>query len=145
MNLKMGSQTFLNVLIPLLWGSRAVLQDKHGRISVIDLSGDSAKLEIVSDKPAPGIEFVPKLDGFEILSDRRPLYLYKPEEKVLTDIETGLPECQIRPQEIRVGSNRLSNNTISSVGVGIHVTRDGIAIGAPLPPSLANLVVDVNT
>ena len=63
MNLKMGSQVFRNVQIPLLWGTRVVVQDEEGRLSVIDLAGDTAKIEILGDKPAPGVAFLPTIDG----------------------------------------------------------------------------------
>ncbi len=62
-------EQFENVEIPLLWGTRAVIQDHEGLISVVDLEGDTARLEIVGDKPAPGVEFVPTLEGFQILSN----------------------------------------------------------------------------
>lgn len=140
MNLKMGSQTFINVKVPLLWGSRAVLQDQQDRLSVIDLSGDTAKLEILGDKPAPGIEFLPSVDGFKILSNGKALYNYNPEEKTLTSIDLGLPDCQIGRWQIRVGSNIFSGCTVVGAGVGIVVTEDGCAMGAPLPPGLAKLV-----
>jgi hypothetical protein len=141
MDLQMGSQTFIDVKIPLLWGSRAVLQDQQGRLSVIDLSGDTAKLEILGDKPAPGIEFLPSVDGFQILSDGKALYNYNPEEKTLTSIDLGLPDCQIGRWQIRVGSNVFSGSTAIGFGVGIAVREDGVAMGAPLPPGLAKLVI----
>lgn len=141
MNLRIGSQTFVDVQIPLLWGSRAVLQDEQGRLSVIDLGSDIAKLEIVGDRPAPGIGFLPSIDGFKILSNGEPVYSYNPEEKTLTMIASELPECQISQSRIRVGSSKFSGNVIVGFGVGIAVTEDRIAIGAPLPTGLAKLVV----
>ena len=137
----MGSQIFHDVQIPLLWGSRAVLQDEQGRLSLIDLSGKTAKLEIVGDKPAPGIEFVPVIEGFKILDNGNPQYIYYPEEKRLRSIGLELPECQIAQWEIRVGTNVFSGNVVAGSGVGIAVTKDGIAMGAPLPPNLAKLVI----
>lgn len=141
MNLKMGNQVFHNVQIPLLWGTRAILQDQQGRLSVVDLAGDKAKLEIVGDEPAPGIEFLPTVDGYKILSKREGLYIYSPRHKTLTSISLDLPECQIGPWETRVGSNILSGNTFTGHGVGIAVTKNGMAIGAPLPKGLADLVI----
>jgi hypothetical protein len=141
MNLKMGSQVFMNVQIPLLWGTRAVVQDEAGRLSVIDLAEDTAKLEILGDKPAPGVAFLPTIDGYTILSDDRQLYTYNSKEKTLTSIDLGLPECQIKPWEIRVGSSVFSGNTFEGSGVGIAVQESGMAIGSPLPPGLAKLVV----
>lgn len=139
MNLTIGSQTFINVQIPILWGTRAVLQDKESRLSVIDLSGTIPKLEVLGDKPAPGVEFLPTIDGFNILMNGEGLYSYNPDEKVLTDISLGLPDCQIGRSQIRVGSNTFSANTIVGAGVGILVTKDHISLGAPLPSELAGL------
>ena len=141
MNLKMGSQVFVNVQIPLLWGTRAVVQDEEGRLSVIDLAGDTAKLEILGDKPAPGVAFVPTIDGHTILSNDKQLYTYNPKEKTLTSISLGLPECQVKPWEIRVGSSVFSGNAIVGFGVGIAVQESGITMGGPLPPGLAKLII----
>lgn len=141
MNLKMGSQVFMNVQIPLLWGTRAVVQDEEGRLSVINLVGDTAKLEILGDKPAPGVAFLPTIDGHTILYNDKQLYTYNPKEKTLTSINLGLPECQIKPWEIRVGSSVFSGNTLVGFGVGIAVRESGIALGSPLPPGLAKLSV----
>jgi hypothetical protein len=141
MNFQMGGQVFRDVQIPFLWGERAVIQDRQGRLSIIDLSGEEARLEILADEPAPGITFRPRIDGVVILSDGTELYSYNPREKVLTSISLGLPECQISPSATRVGTNQFIGNVISGVGVGIAVTRDGIALGAPVPPKLAKLVI----
>ncbi len=68
MNLQMGSQRFVDVEIPLLWGTRAVVQDRDNHLSVINLDGPKARLEILADKPAPKARFTPTFDGFTILS-----------------------------------------------------------------------------
>ena len=141
MNIEMGSQQFINVEIPLLWGTRAVIQDQEGHISVIDLSGDAARLEIVGDKPAPGVEFVPTLDGFEILLNGEAIYSYNPTEKKLISITLRLPDCQISPAETRIGTNVFSMNIVAGFPVGIAVSEKGIALGAPIPPGLAKLIV----
>jgi hypothetical protein len=141
MKLNMGSDTFVDVEIPLLWGKRAIVQDKQGRISVIDLGGSEAALEIVGDKPAPGVEYKLNIEGFSILEGDKELYSYNPEDKTLTGIELNLPDCQISPSEIRVGTNIFSGNTVVGSGVGIAISEDGLALGAPLPPSLAKLIV----
>lgn len=139
MNLRMGSQIFRDVQIPLLWGERAVVQDKKGLLSVIDLSGERANPEIVGDQPAPETTFRPSVEGFVILKDGKELYSYNPTEKQLTSISLGLPECQITSSGTRVGSSEFSGNIISGFGVGIAVTPNGFAVGAPLPPGLAKL------
>ncbi len=141
MNIRMGSQVFHNVDVPLMWGTRAILQDPTGRISVIDLSGPTAKTEIVGDEPAPGVEFTPTADGFKILDKGHPLYAYSRSENLLTGLGLELPDCQIKEGEIRVGSNVFQSNIVSGFGVGIAVTKHGIAMGAPLPEGLAELVI----
>lgn len=143
MRIRMGSQVFADVAIPILWGTRAVLQDKKGRLSIIDLSRTEAKLEVLGNKPATGIEFRPiSGGGFEILEVGSPLYSFDPATKTITGITLPLPECQISDNETRIGTNRISNSTIIGFGVGIHVMPDGgMAIGAPLPPGLAKLRV----
>jgi hypothetical protein len=143
MDLRMGSQTLTDVQIPLLWGSRAVAQDPQGRLSVTDLSSGIFKPEIINDRPAPGVssQSLPGGDAFEILSQGEPIYSYDPGEKTLTSIDLGLPDCQITLEQIRVGSAVFSGNTLVGCGVGIAVTEDGVAVGAPLPPSLAELVL----
>ncbi len=143
MDLRMGGQTLTDVQIPLLWGSRAVVQDPQGRLSVTELSGGIFRPEIVNDRPAPGVpsRSLPGGDAFEILSQGKPIYRYDPGEKTLTSIDLGLPDCQVTIEHIRVGSSVFSGNTFVGCGVGIAVTEDGVAMGAPLPPSLAELVL----
>src|ERR1039458_8145029 len=107
MNIVMGSHEFSNVSIPVLWGSRAVLQDKRYRISVIDLEGPVAVLEILGDQAAPGVRFAPTGDGFAILGpNNQELYVYMPAEKRLTQSSSRLPDCEIHADEIVVGTNR---------------------------------------
>jgi hypothetical protein len=137
----MGSQIFQDVQIPLLWGTRAVVQDREGRLSVIDLSGPTARPEIIGDQPAPGIAFVPTVDGFRIKHDGTDLYTYNPRDKILTGLALRLPECQISATETRIGRGRFSGNTFFAAGVGIAVSESGLSIGASLPPGLAELIV----
>jgi hypothetical protein len=142
MNLAMGSHTFSNVSIPVLWGSRAILQDKGLRISVINLAGPVAVLEILGDHAAPGVRFAPTEGGFAILGpNNQELYVYLPSKKKLTQSSSRLPDCEIRPDEILVGTNRFIGNKVSGYGVGISISESGIGLGAPLPPGLASLVV----
>jgi hypothetical protein len=145
MDPRMGSQTLTDVQIPLLWGSRAVAQDPQGRLSVTDLSSGVFRPEIINDRPAPGVpsRSLPGGDAFEILSQGKPIYRYDPREKTLTSVDLGLPECQVTLEHIRVGSSVFSGNTFVGCGVGIAVTEDGVAVGAPLPPSLAELVLSL--
>lgn len=139
MDLMMGSQLFQDVRIPLLWGKRAILQDKLGRISVIDLSGQSAKLEILGNKPAPGIEFMPITGGVRILRDGEGLYEFLPSRGQLISLRLNLPDCEISESGIRIGTNVFRGNLISGFGVGIAVDETGLSMGGPLPPGLAEL------
>jgi hypothetical protein len=137
----MGSQSFVNVQIPLLWGKRAIIQDKKNRLSVIDLSEPKARLEILADQPAPGISFEPSFSGFKIMKNGEALYLYDPSEKRLESLSLGLPDCQVTSSAIRIGNNQFSGNSLVGFGVGLAVSTEGISFGAPVPPGLAQLAV----
>jgi hypothetical protein len=141
MNLTMGSHRFVDVTIPVLWGERAILADEQGAISVVDLGSGAAQLEVLGDQPAPGIEFRPEADGFTIRSSSIDLYTYTRPTRTLSPISLDLPEIQVSGAEIRVGSNRFVGNVIAGSGVGLVVAAQSIAMGAPLPPRLAELVV----
>lgn len=141
MNLNMGSQKFENVEIPLLWGKRAILEDKKGRISIISLEGAKAVIEVLGDKPAPNIQYELIDDGFKIIIDGQELYSYDPGRRIITGLSLKLPECEIQSTGIRVGTNMFSGNIIMGFGVGIVVDERGIGMGAPLPEGLAKLVV----
>ena len=141
MNLRMGSQVFANVQIPMLWGERAVVQDEHDRLSVVDLSGDKAQIEVLADEPAPGVAFRPGVDGVVILQNDVELYIYNPREKTLSSLSLGLPEVQIGATGTRIGSNWFSGNVVTGFGVGIAVSREGISFGAPVPAKLARLTL----
>ena len=140
MRLRMGSQLFEDVVIPVLWGERAVVQDDAGALSVIDLGHEAAKLEVLADAPAPGVEFLPDVDGFTIRTSAGE-YKYNPLTKTLSDPTGRLPDVQISVDGIRIGSNFVGGGTVSGFGVGIAISEDGIALGAPLPSGLAALVV----
>lgn len=138
----MGSQVFENVTVPVLWGTRAVLQDRHGRLSIVDLSGPAALTEIVGDLPAPGVTYRPTVDGFVILSGVQDLYNFDPTQHKITAVSLDLPECEVAPSYTRVGGVVLTDNKFTGVGVGILVwPGGGFAIGGPLPPGLASLQV----
>lgn len=140
MNIRMGNQLFLEINVPLLWGTRAVLQHADGRLSVIDLSGEVARTEILADEPNDGVAYEPTFDGYIILEDTSRLYSYSPQEKQLTSMALDLPDCQVTSNGIRVGSNLFSGNVVSGVEVGIGVTADSVFFGGPLPENLARLV-----
>ncbi len=141
MNLRMGNQVFMNVQIPLLWGERAILEDERHRISVLDLSGENACVELLADEPAPGVSFRPRVDGFVFLKDGVELYSYNPREKAISSIALGLPDVQIGASGTRIGGSLFSGNVVTGSPVGVAVSERGIAIGAPLPQKLARLTL----
>jgi hypothetical protein len=136
----MGSHLFLNVEVPLLWGTRAVLQDPDARLTIIDLGGERAKLEVVEDEPAQGIPFAPRVEGFVIMdADNTELYKVNPRVKSITPVTLNLPPVTISRDAIRVGTNTFQSNMVSGAQVGIMVTENSIGIAGPLPPGLAAL------
>jgi len=140
-DIRLGENTFVDVQIPLLWGSRAISQDRNGCLSVVDLSEGAIKVEIIGDKPVPGVPCMATGGGYDVLSDGDPLYHYNPVSKTLTSISLGLPTCQVGPGYVRVGGSLFSGNMMMGTGVGIAVTENGTQIGASLPPVLEALVV----
>jgi hypothetical protein len=142
MNLRMGSQAFVNVQIPLLWGSRAVIQDGQGKLSIINLAGDHAVLEVLEDEPAEGIRFAPRVGGFAIIEEGgTDVYEVNPTARTITPKSLALPPVTISPSYLKIGGSTLQNNMVSDFAVGVLVTETGLAIGAPLPPGLAALRV----
>lgn len=140
MNLQLGSNIFREVSIPVLWGTRAIVQDRRGKVSVIDLSGKTPTLEVLGDRPAPGIDYTLRVDGgFTILSEASELYAFDPKERRFTAIGLRLPELEISDSFTRVGTNTFSRNVVVGFGVGIRVSEDSISMGAPLPEGLARL------
>jgi hypothetical protein len=140
--LRIGGNSFSNVTIPVLWGTRAVLQHESGSLSIVNLGGSRPRVEVLKDKPAPRSHFIPVFGGFSILSEfNDELYSYSPDDKRLTSKSLDLPDCQVLEDVVRIGSNAFSKNMVAGAGVGILVTNSSIALGAPLPPDLAELVV----
>jgi hypothetical protein len=136
----MGSHLFVDVQIPLLWGTRAILSDPEGRLSIIDLANERATLEVLDDGPAQGILFAPSVEGFVILdASGTELYKVSPASKSIIPLSLKLPPVTISPDAIRVGTNIFQNNLISGAGVGISVTENGIGLGGPVPEGLAAL------
>lgn len=141
MNIQLGGQSFSNVAIPLLWGKRAIVQDREKRISIISLEGQKAQVEILGDQPAPDIEYSLTERGYEISHNGIALYSFDPERRVLTGFALQLPECEIGETTIRIGNSKFSGNSISGFAVGIAVSENGMSIGSPLPEGLAEFVV----
>lgn len=142
MKLQIGGNRFENVTIPVLWGQRAIVQDRMGRLSVIDLGASKARLEIVGDEVAPGIKYGLKVNGFTVLTESgKELYTFSPEGRLLVSVSLGLPELQVETNRLRIGSSTFESNMVSGSQVGFVVDAHGISIGAPLPPGLAPLVL----
>lgn len=140
MNLRLGGNEFRNVQVPVLWGTRAILMDKTGKLSIIDLGSTEPRIEILGDEPAPRVAYAPLVDGISILgADERELYRYDPKERTLYPISLRLPECEIGLDSIRIGFSVFGANSISGAPVGLVVREDGISLGAPLPAALARL------
>ena len=141
MDIHFGSQLFFGVQIPLLWGTRAVIGHPNGEMSIIELSGDIAKPEVVMNCPWQGIEYAEKEDGLIIYSEGNAAYFYSPPRKIIRDISGKLPECEITRDRVRIGTNTISNSTIHGFQVGMGVTESGFFIGGPAPKGLAPLIV----
>jgi len=141
MNLNMGSQRFEGVKILLIWGKRAILEDKTSRISIILLDGAKAVLEVLGNKPAPNIQYELIKDGFKVILNGQELYSFDKNRRIIKGLSRKLPECEIQSSGIRVGSNILSGNKGIGFGVGITVYEQRIVMGLPLPEGLAKLVV----
>ena len=139
MNIKIGTQVFYGLQIPILWGERAILQDKAGLLSVIDLGGTQARFEIIADEPAPDVSFRPQEGGFTIIENGIDLYSYDSTQKSLTGASLRLPSVAIAPYGIVVGGNLFSHNTFVGRGVGLAISNRGVQMGAALPPNLAKL------
>jgi len=140
MNLSMENQIFEDVRIPLLWGKRAILEDKIGRISIILLDGNKAVLEVLGNEPTSNIQYEAIEDGFKVIHNGQDLYSFNRERRVITGHSQKLPECEIRGGGIRIGSNVLSRNKAIEFGVGVEVYEQRIVMGNSLPRGLARLV-----
>lgn len=139
MDIRLGSQIFSGVQIPLLWGKRAVLSHPSGALSVIDIGGEFAFPEIVSDEPWNQVEYTEKEDGFVVYRGDKQSYFYSPTRKLFRDMIGTLPECEISKDHIRIGTNKVGGGMISGFGVGIGVSENGFFMGGPIPPGLAEL------
>ena len=140
MNLNMENQIFEDVRIPLLWGKRAILEDKKGRISIILLDGNKAILEVLGNEPTSNIQYETIEEGFKVIHNGQDLYSFNRKRRVLTGHSQKLPECEIRGGGIRIGSNVLSRSKTLEFGVGVEVHEQRIIMGNNLPRGLARLV-----
>ncbi len=142
MDFRLRGQFFANVKVPVLWGSRAILQDEQGHLSIINLEGDSPILEVIDDQPAASANFSPRTEGYVILDNEGgELYSVNPKSKSLTPTGLRLPPVTVGKRELHIGTNVFEGNMVVGIGVGILVTESGIALGGPLPRTLATLRV----
>lgn len=139
MDFQFGSQTFRNVQIPILWGTRAILAHQTGALSIINIAGETAKLEVIGDSPSNDVEYSEKEDGFVIYDNDQQAYFYSPARKLIRDLKGELPECELKGDHVRIGTNKIGNSMVTGFQVGIGVSSDGFFIGGPLPKGLAEL------
>jgi hypothetical protein len=140
MNLNMENQIFEDVRIPLLWGKRAILEDRTGRISIILLDGNKVVLEVLGNEPTPNIQYELTEDGFKVIHNGQEIYSFDKERRIITGHSQKLPECEICSDGIRIGSSLLSRSKAIGFGVGVEVYEQRIVMGNNLPEGLARLV-----
>jgi hypothetical protein len=142
MDFRIQGQFFAHVKVPVLWGSRAILQDQQGHLSIANLEADPVVLEVIDDQPGPGTNFAPLTEGYLVLDvEGAKLYAVNPKTKSLIPFVLRLPPATVGVRELRVGADIFAGNMVVGIGVGIVVTESGIAFGGPLPPALAALRV----
>lgn len=141
MDFIIGSVNFRGVKIPLLWGKKAILSHSNSALSVVDLSGELAILQILADEPWNDIEYSEKEDGFVIYENDTQSYFFSPVRKMFRDLTGKLPECELGTDCTRIGTNRICGGMISGFGVGIGVSESGFFMGGPIPEGLAKLKI----
>jgi hypothetical protein len=142
MDFRIGGQFFANVKVPVLWGSRAILQDQLGHLSIVNLEADRVVLEVIDDHPGPGAQFAPLTEGYVILDVAgTKLYAINPKTRSLIPLVLRLPPVTVGVRKLRLGVNVFAGSMVVGIGVGIVVTESGITLGGPLPQALANLRV----
>lgn len=136
---RLGSNDFQNVMVPILWGSRAIFEgDEPGTFRIIDLAATPARIEINNSTPETGVGFLPRLDGYGIKADGEVVYTFNPVKAILRDPSGALPELEISNESIRVDSGTIQGCSVSNFEVGLLVNADGLALGTPIPESLNN-------
>jgi hypothetical protein len=142
MDFRIGGQFFASVTVPVLWGSRAILRDQQGHLSIVNLEGDKPAVEVIDDQPHAGTNFSPSAEGYVILnSDGEELYSVNPTTKTLIALCLRLPPITVSKRELHVGANVFDSNLVVGIGVGILVNESGLALGGSLPAALATLRV----
>lgn len=141
MDMQLAGAHFSGVQIPLLWGKFAVLAHGDGRLSVVDLSRDQARVLILADHPAPGVEYSEQEDGCVIYGDAGPVFFFSGQRKLLRDVTGELPECRIAADHIRIGASTVKLGMIRGFPVGIAIGEGSLVVGAQMPAGLAPLVL----
>jgi hypothetical protein len=142
MDLKVGTRELQDVGIPLLWGDRAVVQDSHNRLSVVNYGSRPTRLEILEDQPAPGANFVPTTGGFRILSFPAGSYDFNVQDRTLSSPTNDLPECQIDELNVRVGEEVYPKSADYRTDSSLQVTAHDVRLVTRLPRALAKLVTE---
>jgi hypothetical protein len=140
MNLVLPNYSFHDAWIPVLWGDRAIVEERSGTLSVIAIENFFPSLEIVRDQPAPGVNFSIIWGGFQIMRFPNVIYQFNVREKLFTSQTLGLPEVQIAQSYVRVGAEIYPNFSNFDGLVGVQVTPNGVQVGALLPMPLMGLV-----
>ena len=143
MNLQIGSNNLFDVEVPILWGKRAIVQDRLNRISIINLSGISPVIEVLGDKPAPNMGYKPSVRGFILMDGNKELYEYDPKEKRVLNINLGrLPDVGVSPDEVDINGSTFRGNAIIGAEIGIVIDENGgFGMGARMPQDLARLSI----
>ncbi len=139
MDFQFGSLAFRSVQVPILWGTRAILAHPIGVLSMINISGETAKLEVIGDNPSSDVEYSEKEDGFVIYDNGQQVYFYSPARKLIRDMRGELPECELTSDHVRIGTKKISNSMVSGFQVGIGVSAKEFFIGGSLPKGLVEL------
>jgi hypothetical protein len=125
---------------PLLWGSRLILQEPDGRLSVLNIEPGATRLEVLRNQPAPGMGFVPLRYGFRIVAFDTRYDVYPHEGLFFNSAAPDLPDVQIDQLYIRVGSQIFPNVGGYDGRPVIRVTPDGVGMGDFAPVAVSALV-----
>ncbi len=140
MDLIINSHSFQNIRIPVIWGERAIVQEPNTILSVIDIGDVMPALEILRNRPAPGISFLPTRSGFQVMRSPGDLYQFNVEERTFSTQTLGLADVQIDDFYIRVGTQVYPNLDGFEAAGRLQVTPDDVKVGVPMPFALFRLI-----
>ena len=140
MDLNINSHSFQNIRIPLIWRERAIVQEPNKIMSVINIGDFLPNLEILRNRPAPGINFLLTWSGFQVMRFPRDLYEFNVRERTFTTQTLGLPDVQIDDFYIRVGTLVYPNLDGFEAAGRLQVTPDDVKVGVPMPFALFRLI-----